>query len=165
MGRIRGSCWCKPGNEWGIAAVTDGMAHITRLRASAVRRRALRSRLFESVLRSAPYVGSLGWWTHHRSLPCGSKINLPAINLVAQKLPEKEISGAPTEVAGKGSDARTALAKNGMRGAGQLPYLGKFCSKFGTKLPETGIHLQVICLHDDLCPLGASTDPNQAICV
>ena len=33
------------------------------------------------------------------------------------------------------------------------------------KLPETGIHRQVICLHDDLCPLGASTDPNQAICV
>ena len=35
-------------------------------------------------------------------------------------------------------------------------------TKFGTKLPETGIHLQVICLHYDLCPLGASTDPNQA---
>ena len=62
----------------------------------------------------------------------GSKFNLPALNLVAQNLPETEISGAPTEVAGKGSDARTALAKNGMRGAGQLPYLGKFCSKFGT---------------------------------
>ena len=45
---------------------------------------------------------------------------------MAQKLPETEISGAPTEVAGKGSDARTALAKNGMRGAGQLPYLGNF---------------------------------------
>ena len=55
-----------------------------------------------------------------------SKINLPALNLVAQNLPETEISGAPTEVAGKGSDARTALAKNGMRGAGQLPYLGNF---------------------------------------
>ena len=61
-----------------------------------------------------------------------SKINLPALNLVAQKLPETEISSAQTEVAGKGSDARTALAKIGMRGAGQLPYLGKFCSKFGT---------------------------------
>ena len=36
-------------------------------------------------------------------------------------------------------------------------------TKFGTKLPETGIHLQVICLHDDLCPLGASTDPNQPL--
>jgi hypothetical protein len=33
-----------------------------------------------------------------------SKINLPALNLVVQKLPETEISGAPTEVAGKGSD-------------------------------------------------------------
>ena len=60
---------------------------------------------------------------------------MPALNLVAQKLPATEISSAQTEVAGKGSDARTAgkgsdartaLAKIGMRGAGQLPYLGKF---------------------------------------
>ena len=29
-------------------------------------------------------------------------------------------------------------------------------TKFGTKLPETGTHLQVICLHDDLlCMTGA----------
>ena len=73
--------------------------------------------------RNACIVGAMG---------ARCKTYLPALNLVAQRLPETEISGAPTEVAGKGSDARTALAKNGMRGAGQLPYLGKFWSKFGT---------------------------------
>ena len=36
-------------------------------------------------------------------------------------------------------------------------------TKFGTKLPETGTRLRVIRLHDALRPLGADTDPNQAI--
>ena len=36
-------------------------------------------------------------------------------------------------------------------------------TKFGTKLPETGTYLQVICLHDGLCPLLGSIDPNKTI--
>ena len=42
---------------------------------------------------------------------------------------------------------------------GDMPIM----TKFGTKLPETGTHPRVIRPHDDLRPLGAYTDPNQAI--
>ena len=54
--------------------------------------------------------------------PRWSKINLPALNLVAQRLPATKKSRTQTEVARNGSGARTALAKNGMRGAGHLPF-------------------------------------------
>ena len=36
-------------------------------------------------------------------------------------------------------------------------------TKFGAKLPETGTHLRVVRIHEGLRPLGAGTDPNQAI--
>ena len=88
-----------------------------------------------TAVRGAAHLSRLGGDERGRR----SKINLPALNLVAQKLPETEISSAQTEVAGKGSGARTTLAKNGMSCVGQMPYLGKFWSKFGTQLPETSI--------------------------
>ena len=43
-----------------------------------------------------------------------------------------------------------------------MPFI-TIMTKFGPKLPETGTRLRVIRLHDALCPLGADTDPNQAI--